>query len=349
MSNQQDKNLSDADEKLFFESTNGDSWYLGRDPETGLCSVKHVANPESGGHVSYLEIESFLSGGAAPEHQAFRRLMEDERAATILIAYDIHPTRGAAYDDLVEAIQSLGAWWHHLETVWIVRSDKTPEQIRDQLKSYIGTEDQIFISDITGNKSGWAGINEVGNSWLKENIDRERSSLLRPKDMIETRLANSDDAIHISELLMANADGRGGMLLGDWSVDVIQARIGDKQPIIIAMTGAVLLGVLLTEDKAHASAPPVIAMLEAWPGRADAYVYGPVCVERNARAQGVLEALYAKLVALFPSREAILFIRADNPRSLRAHLRLGMREVARFELKSDMFIVLSNESSPASR
>ena len=92
-----------------------------------------------------------------------------------------------------------------------------------------------------------------------------------------------------------------------------------------------------------------MAMLAAWPGRADAYVYGPVCVERNARAQGVLEALYAKLVALFPGREAILFIRADNPRSLRAHLRLGMHEVARFEFGSDLFIVLSNDPSPASR
>jgi hypothetical protein len=177
MPNQQDKTLSDADEKLVFKGSNGDSWYLGRDPETGLRAAKHVANPESGGHVSYLEIESFLSGGDGPEHQAFRHLMEAERAATILIAYDIHPAWGAAYDDLVKAIQSLGAWWHHLETVWIVRSDKTPEQIRDRLKSCIGTDDQVLILDITGDKAEWAGVDEAGSKWLKENIDREPNVL----------------------------------------------------------------------------------------------------------------------------------------------------------------------------
>jgi hypothetical protein len=176
MPNQQDKNPSGA-EKLVFKSSNGDSWYLGRDPETGSRAVKHVANPESGGHVSYLDIESFLSGGDGPEHQAFRRRMEAERAATLLIACDIHPAQGAAYDDFVAAIQSLGAWWHHLETVWIVRSDKTPETIRDGLKSYIGVDDQVLILDITGDEAGWAGINQAGSNWLKENIGRERNVL----------------------------------------------------------------------------------------------------------------------------------------------------------------------------
>jgi hypothetical protein len=152
MSNQQDENLSDANEKLVFTSSNGDSRCLGRDSETGSRAVRHVANPESGGHVSYLEIESFLSSGDGPEHRAFKHLMEAERAATMLIAYDIHPARGAAYDGVVEAIQSLGACWHHLETVWIVRSGKTPETIRDGLKSYIGTDDQVLILNIRGDK-----------------------------------------------------------------------------------------------------------------------------------------------------------------------------------------------------
>jgi hypothetical protein len=66
-----------------------------------------------------------------------------------------------------------------LETVWIVRSDKTLEEIRDELKSHIGVEDQIFISDITGNKAGWAGINDAGSTWLRENIDRERGALIQ--------------------------------------------------------------------------------------------------------------------------------------------------------------------------
>jgi hypothetical protein len=60
-------------------------------------------------------------------------------------------------------------------------------------------------------------------------------------------------------------------------------------------------------------------MLKAWPGTADAYVYGPVCIDQAARGHGVLEALYARVVARLPNLEAVLFINASNTRSLRAH------------------------------
>jgi hypothetical protein len=68
--------------------------------------------------------------------------------------------------------------------------------------------------------------------------------------------------------------------------------------------------VLFTSEKAQASAPPVLAMLKAWPGRYDAYISGPVCVDRHTRGTGVLEALYAEVVIRLPGREAILFINA---------------------------------------
>jgi len=90
--------------------------------------------------------------------------------ATILIAYDVHPARGAAYDHLIHAIQSLGAWWHHLETVWIVRSGHTPNEIRDHLKPFIGTDDQLLVVDISGDRAGWAGVSDAGSKWLDENI-----------------------------------------------------------------------------------------------------------------------------------------------------------------------------------
>jgi GNAT superfamily N-acetyltransferase len=160
--------------------------------------------------------------------------------------------------------------------------------------------------------------------------------------MITTRLATSDDAEKISALLTSNSADRGGMLLGDWSVGEIKARLRDHQPIIVAISETALLGALLAEEKTHASAPPVMAMLAVWPGRPDAYVYGPVCVAADARGKGVLEALYAGLVAQFPGREAVLFIRADNPRSRQAHVRLGMREVAHFTYQNEPFVVLSN-------
>jgi hypothetical protein len=86
------------------------------------------------------------------------------------IAYDVHPARGEAYDGLVKAIQSLGTWWHHLETVWIVQCTDSPGEIRDKLKSHIGSEDQLLVIDISGDTAGWIGINDAGSKWLTGNI-----------------------------------------------------------------------------------------------------------------------------------------------------------------------------------
>jgi hypothetical protein len=173
LSNPQDTHASVPKELLVYESSNGDTWYLCENPPTGLPAVKHTASLQSGGHVSYLEVESFLSNGNGPEHQALRQLLKQDHLSTILIACDIHSKQPSGYDDLSEAIQSLGAWWHHLETVWIVRSDKTPGEIRDRLATQIGADDQIFVADITGIPAEWSGINEAGSIWLKGHMNRE--------------------------------------------------------------------------------------------------------------------------------------------------------------------------------
>jgi hypothetical protein len=158
--------------ELIYQSSNGDTWSLARDPATGAPAVMHCPNPQSGGQPSYVSIEKFLAEGAnGPEHQALRRLFEaNSRTATILIAYDVHPPKGAAYEKLVKAIQSLGSWWHHLETIWIVRSDQSVAEIRDLLSSHIGIEDQLLVIDISGDIAGWAGVNDAGSNWLNENI-----------------------------------------------------------------------------------------------------------------------------------------------------------------------------------
>ena len=161
-----------SDSELIYESSNGDSWCLTRDPLTGARAVMHRPNLQSGGRVSYIEIEKFLSEGAnGPEHQALRRLLKTSaRMATVLIAYDIHPPEGEAYENLTEKIRSLGAWWHHLETTWIVKSIHAPGEIRDQLSAYIGSDDQLLVIDISGDTAEWIGVNDAGSQWLREAV-----------------------------------------------------------------------------------------------------------------------------------------------------------------------------------
>jgi hypothetical protein len=100
-----------------------------------------------------------------------RSLIETRpRTASILIVCDIHPPKGEAYDGLIKEIQSLGVWWHHLESTWVVKSIRTPGEIRDQLKCHIGTDDQLLVIDISKAPSEWFGINQAGSNWLNVNI-----------------------------------------------------------------------------------------------------------------------------------------------------------------------------------
>jgi ribosomal protein S18 acetylase RimI-like enzyme len=161
--------------------------------------------------------------------------------------------------------------------------------------------------------------------------------------MIKTKRADLADAERISELLTANTKERGGMLEGHWPLEVIRDRLCKNQPIVVALDeDGSLLGALLTQEKAEGQAPPVRAMLAAWPGTPDGYIYGPVCIASEARGRGVLPALYAKAREVHPGREAILFIRQDNQPSIRAHRKLGMREVSHYELDGVAFLVFSD-------
>ena len=159
---------------------------------------------------------------------------------------------------------------------------------------------------------------------------------------MEIRQAKIEDAARVSSLLMTNSSDRGGALYGDWSIGVVTNWIDSGALIAVAIDGSNLLGALFTSEKAQSSAAPVAAMLRAWPGAADAYVYGPVCIDEAARGRGVLEKLFAYVTGRLPGREPILFIKANNTRSLQAHTRLGLRQVANFGLGGEAFIVLSS-------
>lgn len=39
--------------------------------------------------------------------------------------------------------------WHHLDSTWIVRTEKTPVQVRD-----IDSDDELLVVELTGNGPG---------------------------------------------------------------------------------------------------------------------------------------------------------------------------------------------------
>lgn len=64
------------DRRELYRSSNGDTWYLGREPHTGRAFVIHQPNGPSGGLLVPLDLAAFLANVAqGPEHQALLRLI----------------------------------------------------------------------------------------------------------------------------------------------------------------------------------------------------------------------------------------------------------------------------------
>lgn len=64
------------DRRELYRSSNGDTWFLGREPHTGHAFIIHQSNGPSGGLLTPLDLGAFLHERAqAPEHQALLRLI----------------------------------------------------------------------------------------------------------------------------------------------------------------------------------------------------------------------------------------------------------------------------------
>lgn len=153
--------------------------------------------------------------------------------------------------------------------------------------------------------------------------------------------ATEIDLDGIMELQTANQPERGGTL----SASLPRSRVAEMMramPLIVARCSGRIAGFLMTSTREmNADIPIIRAMLAAYPGADDAYVYGPICVIAEQRGKGLAQAMFAEVQRLLPGREGILFIRRDNPASLRAHAKMGMQEVAGFVFNGYDYVALS--------
>lgn len=152
-----------------------------------------------------------------------------------------------------------------------------------------------------------------------------------------------NDIDEVTWLMQANSPSQGGTLTGEFPRDKVEHMALNGSPVLVARRDGLLAGVLFTSSRSDPSLPPIIqAMLNAWPGSRDAYLYGPVCIAASERGRHLLEQMYQVLKRQCPAREAILFIRRDNLASIKAHLRLGMHDVASFSFQGHEYAVFSD-------
>jgi hypothetical protein len=87
---------------------------------------------------------------------------------TYLVGYDLDKP-GQDYNDLIKAIKALGSWWHCLDSTWIIKTDWSAIQIRDNLQKHIDSNDKLLVVLLSG-EGAWVGFDSQCSNWLKDNL-----------------------------------------------------------------------------------------------------------------------------------------------------------------------------------
>lgn len=83
-----------------------------------------------------------------------------------IISYDlIAPNKD--YSELYNAIRNYGTFAHVLDSVWIVNSSSNSSDIRNNLKSYVDSNDQIFVAKLNG-ESSWMNLSNEVSNWIQK-------------------------------------------------------------------------------------------------------------------------------------------------------------------------------------
>ncbi len=72
----------------------------------------------------------------------------------LLITYDLRKP-GKNYQALYNEIKASGTWWHHLESVWMIETQSTPEAWYNQLAQHLDAGDHLLIIRVQRPFQGW--------------------------------------------------------------------------------------------------------------------------------------------------------------------------------------------------
>lgn len=87
-----------------------------------------------------------------------------------IITYDFKKEE-ADVSDLAEAIKGFGFWWHYLKHSWIIKTDRTVQQVYDKLAEYLQDDMHLLVFELGKQRQGWLPKKAWG--WLKKNVPKQ--------------------------------------------------------------------------------------------------------------------------------------------------------------------------------
>ncbi|EPA98756.1 hypothetical protein [Pseudomonas sp. G5(2012)] len=80
------------------------------------------------------------------------------------ISYDLRKQRD--YLSLYQRIKAYGTWCHALESTWLIVTNQSSVEVRDNLQMALDKDDGLLVTRLQG-EGAWVGLSQEVTQWLK--------------------------------------------------------------------------------------------------------------------------------------------------------------------------------------
>jgi len=91
-----------------------------------------------------------------------------------VIGYDLKHKKDESPEELFAAIKKSGAWWHCLDSTWIVDTERSVDDMLFKLDVHIKPDDKLLIAPISGPHT--AASPDMGYDWLHTHLKGKRAA-----------------------------------------------------------------------------------------------------------------------------------------------------------------------------
>lgn len=84
-----------------------------------------------------------------------------------IVTYDLN-NPGRNYENLLKRIKAYNGWARLVGSSYLVLTEQTATQIRNNLVQELDSNDKIYVS-LMGNSAAWKGLGDEVSNWIKNN------------------------------------------------------------------------------------------------------------------------------------------------------------------------------------
>ena len=92
---------------------------------------------------------------------------------TYLVAYDFTGSPDK-YSDLFGELRKSTGWWHWIDSVWLLRTKESADELYARLGPHLDEDINLFITDIGNDYQGW--LPSKAWKWIEKYANSESSS-----------------------------------------------------------------------------------------------------------------------------------------------------------------------------